>query len=81
MGHDYKLRYDVQDIYTLPERKLSSILDTVEASFPDYDVSSISQVKIADIEVTAKKGSSSTSIAVQVTMVKEHGSWKLLYID
>lgn len=81
VGHDYKLRYDVQDIYTLPERKLSSILDTVEASFPDYDVSSISQVKIADIEVTAKKGTSSTSIAVQVTMVKEHGSWKLLYID
>lgn len=81
VGHDYKLRYDVQDIYTLPERKLRSILDTVETSFPDYDVSSISQVKIADVEVTAKKGAASTSIAVQVTMAKENGSWKLLYID
>lgn len=81
VGHNYKLSYDVQEVYTLSERKLDTLLDTIESSNPDFDISTISQVKVADIKVTAKEGKSSVSMSVQVTITKENGTWKLLYID
>lgn len=81
VGHNYKLNYDVQEVYTLSERKMDTILDAVESNYPDFDINTISQVKIANVEVTAKEGASSVSLSVEVTMTKENGDWKLLYID
>ncbi len=81
VGHNYKLSYDVQEVYTLSGRKLDTILDTIKSSYPDFDINAISQVKVADVKVNAKEGKSSVSMSVQVTMTKENGKWKLLYID
>lgn len=81
VGHNYKLNYEIQEVYTLSGRKLDTILDTIKSSYPDFDTDIIAQVKAADIKVTAKEGKSSVSKSVQVTMTKENGKWKLLYID
>lgn len=81
VGHNYKLNYEVQEVYTLSGRKIDALLDTIESSIPDFDISTISQVEVADVEVTAKEDDSTVSISVQVTMTKEDGTWKLLYID
>lgn len=81
VGHNYKLSYDVKEVYTLSGRKLDTILDTINSTYPDFDSNAISQVKVADVEVTAKEGKSSASMSVQVTMTKENGTWKLLYIE
>lgn len=81
VGHNYKLSYEVQEVYTISERKLDTILDTIESSYPDFGIDAISQVKVAEVKVTAKEGKSSVSMSVQVTMTKENGKWRLLYID
>lgn len=81
VGYNYKLSYGVQKAYTLSGRKLNTILDNIKLAYPDFDINTISQVKMADVNVTAKEGKSSVSISVQVTMAKENGKWKLLYID
>ncbi len=81
VGHNYKLSYDIQEIYTISGRKLDSLLYEIESSYPDFDISTISQVKGADIEITAKKGEESVDMLVQITMTKENGKWKLLLIE
>ena len=81
VGHNYKLSYELQETYTLSSRKLDAMLDTIKSAYPNFDINAISQVKVSDVQVTAKGGESSTSIAVQITMTKENGKWKLLYID
>lgn len=81
VGANYKLSYEVQEIYTVSARKMSTVLDDIETTFPDYDTSEISKIKVAEVEVTAKRGGSSTSRVLQITMAKENGDWKLLYID
>lgn len=81
VGHNYKLSYDVQEVYTLSGHKMDTLLDTIESSTPDFDISAISQIEVADVKVTAKEEKSSVSMSVQVTMTKENGTWKLLYID
>ena len=81
VGHNYKLSYETQDFYKLSGRQLDTILDAVESSYPNFDISEISQVNIAEVRVTAKEGKSSIGISIEVTMTKENGKWKLLYID
>lgn len=81
VGHDYKLNYDVQEVYMLSKRKMDTLIGTIESSNSDFDINTISQVEVADVEVTAKEGKSSVSMSIQVTMTKENGKWKLLYID
>lgn len=80
-GANYKLSYEVQEIYTVSERKMSTLLDELESSFPDYDTSEISKIKVAEVKVAAKKGGSSAKKTIQITMTKENGDWKLLYIE
>lgn len=81
VGHSYKLSYETNEIYTLSDRRLSELLDNIESMYPDFDLSILSKVVVADVTVTATQGNQSTSIDVNITMSKEDGVWKLLYIE
>lgn len=81
VGHNYSLTYKVDETYTLSDRKLDTLLDAIESTYSDFHVSTIKKVVVAEITVTAKQGSKSVNQNLQITMTKEGGSWKLLYID
>lgn len=81
VGHSYKLSYEVNEIYTVSERKLDDMMDQIEYSYADFDISVIEKVVIADLTVTAKQGSKSVSRDIDIVMSKENGTWRLLYIQ
>lgn len=81
VGHSYKLSYEVNEIYTLPERKLDEMLSEIEYTYADFDVDTIEKIVVADLTVTAKQGSKSVNQDMNIVMSKENGKWKLLYIQ
>lgn len=81
VGHSYKLSYEINEIYTVSERKLDDMMDQIEYSYADFDISVIEKVVIADLTVTAKQGSKSVSRDIDIVMSKENGTWRLLYIQ
>lgn len=81
VGHSYKLSYEVDEIYTVSEWKLNDMLERIEYSYSDFDVSKIEKIVIADLTVTAKQGSKSVNRDIDIVMSKEDGTWRLLYIE
>jgi len=81
VGHNYKLSYEVDEIYTLSRRNMDTILDDISWMYSDFDVSMIEQIVVANITVTARQGSKSVDRDLKITMSKEEGTWKVLYID
>lgn len=81
VGHNYKLSYKVDEIYTLSDRKMNTLIDTIESEYPDFDASAIKKAVVAEITVAAKQGDNSVERDLSITMTKEGSSWKLLYIE
>lgn len=81
VGHNYQMSYEIKETYTISERKTNEILEGIEYSYPDFDVSIIKELVAFDITVTAKQGGKLDNRDLNVTMSKENGSWKLLYIE
>lgn len=81
VGHSYQMSYEVKETYTLSERRSNEILEEIEYSYPDFDVSIIEELVNSDITVTAEQDGKLVDWDLNVTMSKENGSWKLLYIE
>ena len=81
VGHSYQFSYEVNETYTMSERKTKEVLDGIEYTSADFDVSIIEEMVVSDITVTAKQGSKSVERDLNITMSKENGTWKLLYIE
>lgn len=81
VGHSYRLSYDINEIYDLSERRQDEMLDSIEYTYPDFDVDTISKISVASLNVTVKQGKKSITRNVNITMSKEGKDWKLLYID
>lgn len=81
VGHSYKLSYEVNEIYDLSERRLDEALDVIELGYPEFDVSVIEKISIANLAVTAKQGKKSIKREINIWMTKEGDAWKLLYIE
>lgn len=81
VGHDYSLSYKVNDIYALSDRKMRSLRDELALAWSDYDVDAISKAVVAEVTLTAKEKGDTDDRSLQITMVKEDGAWKLLYIQ
>ena len=81
VGHSYKLTYEINETYVMSERKVDEMLREIEYSYPDFDVSIIEKVVVADLTVTAKQGSKSVNQDMNIVMTKENGTWRLLYIE
>ena len=61
--------------------KLEALIDELGSGYYDFDLSVIEKVVVADVTVTAKKGSRSSKQDMNIVMSKEDGEWKLVYID
>ena len=81
VGHSYQLSYDVNEIYTLSDRKKDVLMDDLEYIYSDFDLDTIKKVKVANVTLTAKQGDRISSRDVELTMTKEDKDWKLLYIN
>ncbi len=81
VGHSYKLSYKINEIYTLSDRKLDELLNSIKSTYSDFDVSTVTKIVVADVTVTAKQGNKSVNRDVDITMTKEDGSWRLLYME
>lgn len=81
VGHNYKLTYEIEEIYELSQRKFEEMKKDINEWVPDFDTNVISKIKIARLKVTAKQDDKSVSKDVTITMTKEGKEWKLLYLD
>lgn len=81
VGHSYKLSYEINEIYTLSDRKFDMLTEDIKDRYSDFDVSLIEKAAVADLTLTVKQGSKSINQDLTVTMTKEENSWKLLYIE
>ena len=57
------------------------MLDSIEYTYPDFDVDTIRKISVASLNVTVKQGKKYITRNVNITMSKEGKDWKLLYID
>ena len=80
VGHKYKLTYEITDSYDMSEHKYEDLLNTL-SDYGDFDADVISKVKIVEVDVTAKGGNGSMTTELKLTLTKENGSWKLLYMN
>lgn len=81
VGHSYKLSYEISEKYTLSNRNYQSLLDDIAWTYSEFDTSIIEKIAVAHITLTAKQGNRSVDRELKITMSKEDGIWKLLYIE
>lgn len=81
VGHSYKLSYEVIETYKLSNRNFQSMLDDIAWSNKDFDHSVIEEIVVAKVNVTATQGKRSVDREIEITMTKENGKWKVLYIE
>lgn len=81
VGYDYKLSYKIDSIHTLSDRQLNNQLDTISNIYSGFNVGSIEKIAIADVTLTAKQGSRHVERSLDITLTKEDGAWRVLYID
>lgn len=81
VGHSYKLSYEVIETYKLSNRNFQSMLDDIAWSYKDFDHSVIEEIVVAKVNVTATQGKRSVDREIEITMTKENGKWKVLYIE
>lgn len=81
VGYRYKFTYEVNEIYTLSERRLDELLKEIERVYPDFDESIIEKAAVADVTITAKQGNKSVEQNRKIVMSQEDKEWKLLYIE
>lgn len=81
VGHSYKLSYEIEEIYMLSNRNFQSALDNIFWMYSEFDTSIIEKIAVAQINVTAKQGNRSVDRELKITMSKEAGTWKVLYIE
>lgn len=81
LGNNYKISYKVEDEYKLPIRKLNELKAELSEAYPDFDTDTIETMAYAIVFVTAKDGNESSVIKLGITLSRENGEWKLLYID
>lgn len=81
IGHNYKFSYKVKEIYELSERKLSGLEDEVKEIYDGFDLGMVEKVVIAELNAAVEKDGKTVNRDVVLTLTKENGEWRLLYID
>lgn len=85
VGHNHKLSYEVEDIYTVSDKKFRDTVEALDEAYlmydASYDTDLIGDVAIAEIKVIAEQGARSSKRSVTLMMIQENGKWKLLEID
>ena len=60
---------------------LRSTLNDIAWNYEDCDYSVIKEIVVAKVNVTATQGKRSVNREIEITMTKENGNWKVLYIE
>lgn len=81
VGHNYKVSYDVIESFVMSKRNLDVLGERLSYTFPDFEIHEIDKAVQASVEVTAKRGSNRYSVVIMITLTKEDGDWKVLFID
>lgn len=81
VGHNYKLTYEVNETYRLSDRKMDDLAERIEGMYGSFNMSVISNAVVADLTLTATQGTKSAKKNMEITMIKENGKWKLLFLS
>ncbi len=81
VGHNYKISYEINETYKMSNRSINETLDQIEYKYSNFDISTIEEIVVCDLNVTAKQDSKSQNKAISIFMSKEEGKWKLFYIQ
>ncbi len=81
VGHNYKISYEINETYKMSNRSINETLDQIEYKYSNFDISTIEEIVVCDLNVTAKQDSKSQNKALSIFMSKEEGKWKLFYIQ
>lgn len=82
LGHNYKLSYEVNELYVMSQRDYADAMERVAAyTYSNFDISTIKEIAVADLTVTVKKGKETAYNDVSIMMSKEDSGYKLLYIE
>lgn len=81
VGHNYKFSYEINEIYEVSKYKLAELEKQVQTIYGEFDISMVDEVVIADLNVTVKKGEKAVSQGVVLTLTKESGEWRLLFME
>ena len=81
VGHNYKFSYEIDEMYEPSERKLVELEDDVQQIYDGFDMGMIEKVMVAHLDVTAEKGGKAVNRDVVLTLTKESGEWRLLYME
>ena len=79
MERKYRLSYKILDGYEMSEHKFDDLMDTLSYN-SDFDADTIKKVMIVKVDVTAKAGKDTMTTPITLTLTKENGSWKILYL-
>lgn len=81
IGHNFKLSYEVSEIYDFSRRNLEEEFSEIENTYVDFNVDKIKKIVGADVILTAEKDGNSSTKNIKIVMTKEDNKWKLLYIE
>ena len=81
VGENYRLTYKVNDIHSMPDRKRNEIIEDMTNYNDAFNVDIIDDFVVAELTITAKKGSETSDRNLDIVMTKEEGVWKILYFD
>lgn len=81
VGHNYRISYEVKETYKMSNHSIKETLDQIEYKYSNFDISTIEEIVVCDLNVTAKQDSKSQNKGLSIFMSKEEGKWKLLYIQ
>ena len=81
VGHNYKLTYKILDLYDMSQRRQNEYVNSIMELYPYFSASTITAMSAAEVEITAKRGSSMVTEYKKITMSKEDGNWKLADIE
>ena len=65
----------------MSNHSIKETLDQIEYKYSNFDISTIEEIVVCDLNVTAKQDSKSQNKGLSIFMSKEKGEWKLLYIQ
>lgn len=81
VGHNYKFSYEVSEIYEPSERRLVELEEDVQQLYEDFDMGMVEKVMVAHVKAFAEKGGRTVNRDVVLTLTKESGEWRVLYME
>lgn len=81
VGHNYKISYEINETYKMSNHSIKETLDQIEYTYSNFDISTIEEIVVCDLNITAKQDSKSQNKGMSIFMSKEDGEWRLLYIQ